>query len=484
MLFNSLKYLLFLTVVVVLYYVLPRKVRSSFLILVSFFFYMCWAPIFGPLLAYMILLSWGGAKWLTKSTDAKSRKRKVTLLVVLLLAPLCLFKYTGFIAANLNALFAFLKPFNAMHINWPELAQPIGVSFFTFMAIGYVVDVYRNDTRLLSLHRTAAFISFFPHLSAGPIGRAGAMAPQFDQYHKLTSEQFKQGVSLLLLGWFKKAVVADRLFVYISNVYDNVPHHSGISLLLASVFFAVQLYCDFAAYSDMACGSARLLGFKLTTNFQRPYLATSVRFFWSRWHISLTSWFRDYLFAPIYKSWLKERKKLHALPTAVITIIVFAVSGLWHGAGWTFLIWGVLNGLYLSLEPPLLKRLYKLEKRLPQTALVNWTSVWIKRGVTFVLMAFSFVFFRARSLGDAGLILQRIATWAPGGLYKPSTVMLSMLACGMMLLIDLHEEKTKQIGGFLLSRSLVLTSIKITVFVVVIMLLGVLDNSQFIYFQF
>ena len=279
MLFNSLNYVIFLLCTVVIYYIIPHKWRSTFLIAASFFFYMNWVPAFGLLLVYIILSAWSGAKWISRNDSKVVRKRILTFILILLLFPLMFYKYTGFLLENLLAVLKVFAPMKSLHFVLPEFLQPIGISFFTFIAMGYVIDVYRKHTKVLGLHRATAFISFFPQVSAGPIARASSLAPQFDEKHVLTYEEFSYGIAQILLGWFKKAVVADRLSFYVGYAFKDTSMTSGKSMLLGAIFFAIQLYCDFSAYSDMAIGSARLLGFKLSNNFQSPYLATTVRFF-------------------------------------------------------------------------------------------------------------------------------------------------------------------------------------------------------------
>jgi len=484
MLFNSLTFLLFFIIILFGYYNLARY-RNIFLLVANFFFYMYWNPLFGILLLYMILLGYSGARLVYKSASPSRRNMVMTLWILLLLMPLCYYKYLGFFTSALS----YYMPFNrldALGTAAAAIVIPVGISFFTFQTVGYLVDVHRQEIEPLSLFDTALFISCFPQLNAGPIGRAAQLVPQFHQPPEFRYDRVVSGVALFLQGMFKKLVVADRLAEYVNAVYGNSSLHSGPSLLLATVFFTIQLYADFAGYSDMAVGVARMLNIDVIMNFQRPLLATNMRFFWSRWHVSLTTWFRDYLFMPLYRIWNEKRKKASFHKILLLSIIVFGVSGLWHGAGWTFIVWGMLNGFYLGMEPTIQKKWLFLEQWKNRSRILDLIIVTAQRLVVFVLFGFSMVFFRAKTLQEAWQIVTKIFIPHSGGLFKgeADVFLYCLLSISVLWCMDLYDEHKKTDAGYLVHKSLWGTAAAIAIMLSVILFFGVLDESQFIYFQF
>ena len=338
MLFNSFHFLLFFPLVCILYYLLPPRLRWLFLLLASYYFYMNWEPVYALLIAGSTLITYG-CGLLVERYRGERRRQRLFLLGSLLLnfGILFIFKYYNFLTGSIFSLLSWLGIRSA----FPEftLLLPVGISFYTFQAVGYSLDVYRGDIkaeRHLGIY--ALFVSFFPQLVAGPIERARNLLPQFREIHRFDETNATQGLKLMLWGYFMKLCVADRLALYVDAVYNNVSQHNGTSLLIASVFFAFQIYCDFGGYSLIAIGAARVMGFSLMENFRRPYFARSVREFWGRWHISLSTWFKDYVYIPLGGNRVGRFRHMRNL------VVTFLVSGIWHGANWTFILWGGFHG--------------------------------------------------------------------------------------------------------------------------------------------
>ena len=341
MLFNSYLYLLFFPAVCVIYYTLPLKYRWLFLLISSYFFYLNWEPIYAILILFSTLVTYYGAKLIVNENFSRFRKNILLITIFLNLSVLFLFKYYNFFTDSIYAILDYI----GMRINFPEfkLLLPVGISFYTFQAIGYLVDVYNEKIKQSEkLGRYMLFVAFFPQLVAGPIERASNLLPQIDKQIRFSYKKAIEGTKLIIWGFFMKVVIADRLAIYVDAVYNNYEMHSSYTLILASVFFAFQIYCDFGGYSNIAIGCAKVLGIDLMVNFKRPYFSKSVQEFWYRWHISLSTWFKDYVYIPLGGNRYGNRN--------LNLMITFLISGLWHGANWTFVIWGGLNGIYLILN--------------------------------------------------------------------------------------------------------------------------------------
>ncbi len=351
MLFNSLQFLIFFPIVVSIFFLLPQKRRWILLLIASYYFYMCWKVEYIVLIIASTLIDYFVAK---KMADLKEKvKRKKWLLISLLsnLGILFGFKYFNFVNANVQALFDNFNIFYGVPAF--DVLLPVGISFYTFQTLSYTIDVYNGKTPVQNhLGIFAVYVSFFPQLVAGPIERSRHLLPQFYVEHKFSYDRIKYGLQQMLWGFFKKVVIADRLAIVVDGVYNNLDDYSGISLLIATIFFAFQIYCDFSGYSDIAIGSARVMGFELIDNFKRPYFSKSISEFWRRWHISLSTWFRDYLYIPLGGNRVVKWRWYYNL------FITFLVSGFWHGANWTFLVWGGLHGAYLIIAIADVKSLY------------------------------------------------------------------------------------------------------------------------------
>ena len=385
MLFNSWQYAVFLPVVFALYWALPHKLRWPLLLAASYYFYMSWNVTYVVLILFTTAVSYTAALLLEKTEQRKKRRVLLTAALVACLGVLFVFKYWNFFFGSLAAVARrFAIP---LHPTTLRLLLPVGISFYTFQTLGYVIDVYRGDVEAeKNFGVYAAFISFFPQLVAGPIERTKNLLPQIKAEHTFDYDQATYGLKLMAWGYFKKIVIADTLSQYVSKVYDAPQDFQGFALVLATVFFTIQIYCDFSGYSDIAIGTAKLLGINLMTNFKSPYFSASIREFWSRWHISLSTWFRDYVYIPLGGN--RVGKARHALNL----MVTFLVSGLWHGANWTFVVWGGLHGAAQVMENAL------IPKKEEKSTRIIW---WVRVCVVFAFVAFAWIFFVSNSIGDA-----------------------------------------------------------------------------------
>ena len=395
--FNSFEYLLFLPITVILYFILPRKIKNPTLLVASYFFYMRWNPVYALLMLFSTAVTYFCSILVDKEALGR-RKTWVAASLVINLAILFFFKYYNFVATSVTDLFAFLKV--GASLPTLNILLPVGISFYTFQALGYTIDVYRKNIQCeKNFLDYALFVSFFPQLVAGPIERTGNIVPQLKVHHKFSFANLRDGFLLILWGLMKKMIIADNLAIVVNNVYNNPTAHTGAQLAFATLCFAFQIYCDFSAYTDIARGSSKIIGIGLCANFKCPYAADSIKDFWRRWHISLSSWFKDYLYFPLGGSRVSKGRHIFNVMT------VFFVSGIWHGAAFTYIIWGVLHGLYQAvgiLSTPLREKFYKL---VPKN---NPILKGAKILGTFCLVCFAWILFRANSLSDAFYIIEKI----------------------------------------------------------------------------
>ena len=391
MLFNSVEFLVFFPLVTALYFAVPSRLRWPVLLAASCWFYMAWIPAYAAVLLTSTVVAYLAARIIARTHDRRKKTAMLCIALTLVAGILFLFKYFGFFNTTLTSLLgrlniSYAPP--ALH-----LLLPLGISFYTFKLLSYVIDVYRGS---LAPERNfgafALYASFFPQVLAGPIERAGRFLPQLRDLRGFDAARVSSGLKLMLWGLFKKAVVADHLAVVVNQVYGNVQGYSGAPLIAATYLYAFQIFCDFSGYSDMAIGAARVMGIGTMENFRRPYHAASVADFWHRWHISLSSWFRDYLYFPLGGSRVALRR------WALNVLIVFLVSGLWHGAAWTFVVWGGLHGLFLVGE-----RLTQGVRDRACRLLGLGKGLRKALGIfaTFHLVTFAWIFFRAANLSDA-----------------------------------------------------------------------------------
>ncbi len=389
MVFNSITFLIFLAVSAAAYYLLPGRWRNAFLLVASYVFYMWKLPQYGALVLAVTGASYAFARAVDKAAEQKKRKALFIAGLLVSLLALAVFKYYNFFMAELAALFSLfgltLTPAAL------TLALPAGISFYTFTVVGYLIDVYHKKTACEKDFVTyALFVSFFPSVLMGPIARAGELLPQFKTEHKFEYSNLVEGLQRFLTGAFKKVVVADGLGIIVDGVYGDLANYRGLTLLAAVVFYALQLYCDFSGYTDMALGAARLLGFSLRENFKAPYLASTLGGFWSRWHRSLTDWLRDYIYIPLGGSRRGFPRKLFNI------LIVFIVSGLWHGAGVNFIVWGLWLAVWRIAEE-LILRARGADRDGPRTG----AGRVLGAALTDLVVAAGWVFFRTPTLADA-----------------------------------------------------------------------------------
>lgn len=393
MLFNSFQYLIFFPIVVLVYFLIPQKFRTILLLIASCYFYMAFKPIYILIIFLTIVVDYCAGILIAKT---KSKKRKLYLIIsiVVNVGILAFFKYFNFIAENLTILFNSFS----MYQSFPTLSLiiPLGLSFHTFQAMSYTIEVYKRKQKPEKNFLTyAVYVMFFPQLVAGPIERPQHLIHQFYEKHYFDYQRITDGIKLITWGLFKKVVIADRLGIFVDQVYNNTPNSfSGISFITATIFFAYQIYYDFSGYADIAIGSAQVLGFRLVRNFNKPYFSASFSEFWQRWNISLSSWFRDYIYIPL------GGNRVSLLRWQFNIMTTFFITGLWHGANWTFIVWGVLHGFYLIITR-WLEILFSVFK-IPVKKITSLTPIKIVRiFLTFSLVCFAWIFFRSRNIDQA-----------------------------------------------------------------------------------
>lgn len=402
MVFNSFEFLIFFPIVTLLYFLLPKKFRWIMLLAASYYFYLSWNIELIYLIVFTTLISYASAIVIEKTQKKSLKKLCLTATLVVCLGVLFFYKYFDFLAGSvIDAANHFGAGWNKFTL---DLILPVGISFYTFQTLSYVIDVYRGS---LPAERHfgyyALYVSFFPQLVAGPIERPENLLPQLRTANKFNRADFVEGMRMMLIGFFKKVVVADLCATYVVAVYDDPAHATGLSVAIATVLFAFQIYGDFAGYTDIAIGCARIMGIRLMQNFNRPYIAESIKEFWGRWHISLSSWFKDYIYIPLGGNRVPKWRNCMNI------MIVFLVSGLWHGAAWTYVLWGAIHGLYQVIG--------KLTFRGRNRVLTGLGFDPDSRGIhllrrfnTFVLACFAWIFFRANSFSDLGVLLSKLFT--------------------------------------------------------------------------
>ncbi len=500
MLFNSYDFLLFFPIVVLLYFVIPKKIRYIWLLITSYYFYMGWNAKYALLLlistvvTYVsgLLLAWAEKKYKEQEKKAISIKKKIVAVsFVSNLAILFFFKYFDFAVININRVLQILhiEPLNPQF----SVLLPVGISFYIFQALSYTMDVYRGEIYAeKNFFKYALFVSFFPQLVAGPIERSKNLLKQIGKDDRsFNYERMCEGLVIMTWGFFLKLVIADRAAIFVDAVYRMDVRYDGIYLLLASILFAVQIYCDFAGYSTIAVGAAKIMGFELMENFNCPYFAVTVAEFWRRWHISLSSWFRDYLYIPL------GGNRKGTIRKHINTMIVFLVSGLWHGASWSYVIWGGLNGFYQVVGGYLTPIKKRFAEKFP-TLDKSFGMRMLRTVTTFLLVDFSWIFFRASSLTQAKDILVRIFDMknpellANGSLYdfglNQQNFMVLFLAILVLLVADIAKYRGIKVREIVLNWNIVFRWGFLLLSVMSILIFGVwgsgYQETNFIYFQF
>ncbi|MCM1044027.1 MAG: hypothetical protein NC417_00815 [Candidatus Gastranaerophilales bacterium] len=486
MLFNSMEFLIFFPIVTGVFLIIPRKCRYIWLLIASYYFYMSWNPKYAILIAVSTIITFISGLLLGGVEQKWMKQLVMVVSLISNLAILAIFKYADFVLQTLSdiAIHVGLSPIDRRL----DLLLPVGISFYTFQALSYTIDVYRGDIRAeKNLLRYALFVSFFPQLVAGPIERSGSLLTQIQKIHELKLWDFKRirdGFLLIFWGLFQKLVIADRAALLVGHVYDHYLDYGFLELALASVLFAFQIYCDFGGYSNIACGAAQVMGISLMKNFRQPYLATSIKEFWRRWHISLTSWFTDYLYIPLggnRKGLL--RKYLHIL-------IVFTVSGLWHGASWNFVAWGGIHAVYQIVGDMKAKLEQKMRKTAPMDSFSRKLGKMI---LTFILVDIAWIFFAADDLRHAWHIFQQMSRIFQTtsiyaiGLDRGNWFMLCF-GIVVLMIVDLIHEKGKSVFVLIGQQTVWFRWILYLGLIWCIIMFGIYgigyDTSQFIYFQF
>jgi len=489
MTFNSLDFLIFYPIVLLLHFLTPLKYRWIPLLGASLVFYMWWsAPLFF-LILFTTVVSWVCSIIIEKTDNQKKKKLCLTLTLLTSLGVLFFFKYYNFLAGSAMSIGAL---FGADFDATLNLILPVGISFYTFQTLSYAIDVYRGDIK--TEHHFGyyfLFVTFFPQLVAGPIERPDNLLPQLRKPYKWNWDDAIAGGKRMLAGFFKKIVVADLLATYVNAVYNDPASSSGLGIVVASAMFAVQIYCDFSGYTDIAIGCARVMGIHLMQNFNRPYSARTIKEFWARWHISLSTWFRDYLYIPLGGNRCKPFRRW------MNVMIVFLVSGLWHGAAWTFVIWGFLHGAYQIIGGLTLKKRQALCEKLHINRESTGFHIY-QQILTCVLVTFAWIFFRANSTGDLMILLGHLFTgwnvpaaqvFADMGL-NWTGALTSILSVASMVFMDrliVHEEQPKTDGTFASDRAVYRGRAVVTLWIVAcawLVLLAGNGASSFIYFQF
>ncbi len=474
MLFNSIDFIIFLIAVVIVYYTIPaNKYRKLFLIVASYYFYSCWNVAFLGLLVFDTATAYCAGR-LMEGKERIYQKRVLWGSIILVLTPLICFKYLSFFVTaihdGMNALGIAVQLPNF------EMLLPIGISFYTFMSIGYMADVYLKkiapEHNLLDF---SLFIGFFPQIASGPIGRAPSVLPQFKQKRPFLFDNLSAGAKMMLWGFFMKLVVGDRAGIYVDTVFGNFANHNGGSLLLATFMYSIQIYCDFAGYSLIAIGSARIMGYELMTNFRRPYFATSVTDFWRRWHISLSTWFRDYVYIPCGGNRVGEIKGYRNI------LITFLISGLWHGAAYNFIVWGAYHGIAQVIGKMTNNKrvsIWKALKLNPNGRFKRFVDIVL----TFVIVSYGWMIFK---VSDVSSVIQITKGYFHLGVPYIHQTTIFFFAIGFLILFikDFKDEFMPEQHCLLESKHMVIRYLSFSILSVLIVLIGVLGGGQFIYFK-
>lgn len=496
MLFNSVHFFVFFPAVVLIYYIIPRRARWIWLLFTSYFFYMSWNPRFAFLIAASTILTYLSGLLIDRANSIKDDRKRVfrrrlwvAVSFLSNLAILCFFKYFDFAVYSMNRVlqYAGVKALSPSF----DVLLPVGISFYTLQALTYTMDVYRGECAIeKNPAKYALFVSFFPLLISGPIERSKNLLSQVREKHSFNYNNIKNGLIRMAWGFFQKAVIADRIAVAVNQVFDNYRQYAGFYIVVAAVLFAVQLYCDFSAYSDIAIGAAQVMGFRVMSNFRQPYFAKSIRDFWRRWHISLSTWFRDYLYIPLGGSRCSGLKKYRNI------MITFLVSGLWHGASWNFVVWGGMHGAFQIIGDSI----KKLKNKVYMKMKIKTEPFSFKVGqviVTFILVDFAWIFFRATGITAAlGTVKSLFTEFNPWIFFDGSLLELGLdhkefLIAGAAILILFTIDRIRgkhNILQKLSAQNALFRWAAYLALVLSIIIFGVYGNdyvqTQFIYFQF
>lgn len=473
MTFQTLEYLIFFSIVFILHWTLCRKCKdyqNGLIVAASLVFYGWWDWRFLGLLIITAISTFLSSRWMDNTNDAKKRKFLLVGTIVINVGILFFFKYFNFFVQS----FADALSLMGMSVNVTTLhiLLPVGISFYTFTALSYTIDVYQHKVESTNdALAYFAYVMFFPSILSGPISRAQKQLPQYFSRRNFDFDKSISACKLILWGGVMKLCLADRLGIYVDTIYANIAQHNGTTLLITSILYSIQIYADFAGYSLMAIGFGKLLGIDLQTNFIRPYFAKTVTDFWRRWHISLTTWFRDYIYFPLGGNRCSKAR------WALNTLIVFAISGLWHGAAYTFIIWGAMHGVCMVIE-----RLVYGEKIKQLSDKFSMSNI-IRIIITFTIVNFAWIFFRINNLGDVMQIFKKIFTEPGKPFLDTNTLLMGFVAMAIIFIYDLVKEKHLNMH-LLSSRFMVVRYLTAIMLIVYILAFGVLNGGSFIYFQF
>lgn len=493
MLFNSIDFMIYFPVVVSVFFVIPKKLRYIWLLIASYYFYMSWNPKYALLMALSTTITWISGVLLEKCGERPEWEKYKRLCVagslISNLLILGVFKYGNFVLENIDMVASRLG-FSTIDRRL-DLLLPVGISFYTFQALSYTLDVYRGEIKAeKNILRYALFVSFFPQLVAGPIERSKNLLSQIQNVEKINVwnfEQVRDGFLLMMWGLFQKLVVADRAAILVEKVYDNYRHYGFVEITIATILFAFQIYCDFGGYSNIARGAAQVMGFELMKNFEQPYLATSIKEFWRRWHVSLTSWFTDYLYIPLGGN----RKGLARKYLNIL--IVFGVSGMWHGASWNFIAWGLLHAIYQIVGDAKHRIFLRGRRNVGKTQNQSWSTRFRKEIGTFLLVDFAWIFFASDSFMTAIYTIRQMFTvfqaasiWSLG-LNRGQWFFL-LAGIVILMVVDVWHEQGKAVFEMVNRKELWfrwMLYLGLIWFTIMFGVYGIkYDTSQFIYFQF
>jgi alginate O-acetyltransferase complex protein AlgI len=491
MLFNSLHFILFFCIVTPLYFILPHKYRWLLLLIASCYFYMTFVPIYILILLFTIIIDYLAGILIDRSKGTQ-RKRMLYASIVANLSVLIFYKYFNFLNENITFLLNLFGADNS--IKNLSILLPIGLSFHTFQSMSYTIEVYRgNQKPERHFGIFALYVLFYPQLVAGPIERPQNLLHQFYEKHTFNYDRVVEGLKLMLWGFFKKIVIADRLALMVNKVYNHPHNYEGVSLILATVLFTIQIFCDFSGYSDIARGAAKIMGFDLMLNFRRPYHSKSISEFWSRWHISLSTWFKEYLYIPLGGNRVLKWRLYFNIG------IVFFISGLWHGASWNFVIWGALHGFYLIFAKATSKIWTSVANKLNLTKYKK-ANAFFHLFTTYCLVAFAWIFFRANNFKDAIYIVthlfSNIASQCysifTNGLIRQKLIYFDLdtyiffYSCFAILLLEaIHLVQHKMYLSLLFHRQpIIIKHTIVSTVVLLIIFFGIFKKTSFIYFQF
>ena len=470
MLFNSAHFLIFFPLVVILFFSLKRlNHRNLMLLAASWYFYAVWKPEYLLILIASTSIDYFAALYLEKTEQLKKRRVLVLISILANLILLFGFKYFHFFDKNFHRIFSEYNIFQGNA--FAEILLPVGISFYTFQTISYSIDVYKKRIPAeKNFFKFALFVSFFPQLVAGPIERAGNLLPQFNRFPKFEYKRVSEGLKLMFWGFFLKIVIADSLALLVNQVYKHPGEYYGFDIWLATFFFAIQIYCDFAGYTEIAKGAAKVMGYDLMNNFKLPYFSHSIAEFWRRWHISLSTWFKDYIYFQLGGNRVKTRTRY------IFNILfVFMISGFWHGAGWTFLIWGTLHGLFYLIEKIFPYKILPVEKQAYR---------YLRVLIVFILVNFAWIFFRSESVTISITIVKNSFQFMNSSLNFDKTYLLKcFFLIALLFIVNLIERK-KDIISFISEKPILFRWSIYYISAIILFAFGNFGIQEFIYFRF